>query len=161
MPEEWKTSVVVPIFKGKWDVMDCGAYRGVELLEHAIKIVEIVLENIIKGLVTIDDIQFGFMPGKGTNHALFILKRMQEEFRGREKKLYIRFVDLDKAFDRVPRKGMGTTKERIGTSVGASSDELIRGFKNESWIRDIGRIWGTGWCALRVCAITTDICCCA
>ena len=25
MPEEWKTSVVVPIFKGKGDVMDCGA----------------------------------------------------------------------------------------------------------------------------------------
>ena len=31
--------------------------------------------------------QFGFMPGKGTTHALFILRRMQEEFRGREKKL--------------------------------------------------------------------------
>ena len=27
MPEEWKTSVVIPIFKGKEDVMDCGAYR--------------------------------------------------------------------------------------------------------------------------------------
>ena len=38
MPEEQKTSVVVPIFKGKGDVMDCGAYRGVKLLEHAMKI---------------------------------------------------------------------------------------------------------------------------
>ena len=47
MPEEWKTSVVVPIFKGKGDVMDCGAYRGVKLLEHAMKIVERVLEKII------------------------------------------------------------------------------------------------------------------
>ena len=45
MPEEWKTSVVVPIFKGKGDVMDCGAYRGVKLLEHAMKIVERVLEK--------------------------------------------------------------------------------------------------------------------
>ena len=43
MPEEWRTSVVVPIFKGKGDVMDCGAYRGVKLLEHAMKIVERVL----------------------------------------------------------------------------------------------------------------------
>ena len=65
MPEEWKTSVVVPIFKGKGDVMDCGAYRGVKLLNHAMKIVERVLENRIRGLVTIDDMQFGFMPGKG------------------------------------------------------------------------------------------------
>ena len=47
MPEEWKTSVVVPIFKGKGDVVDCGAYRGVKLLEHAMKIVERVLEKRI------------------------------------------------------------------------------------------------------------------
>ena len=31
---------------------------------------------------------------------------MQEEFRGREKKLYMCFVDLEKAFDGVPRKVM-------------------------------------------------------
>ena len=46
------------------------------------------------------------MPGKGTTDALFILRRMQEEFRGREKKLYMCFVDLEKAFDRVSRKVM-------------------------------------------------------
>ena len=106
MPKEWKTSVVVPIFKGKGDVMDCGAYRGVKLLEHAMKIVERVLENRIRELVMVDEMQFGFMPGKGTTHALFILRRMQEEFRGREKNLYTCFVDLEKAFDRVPRKVM-------------------------------------------------------
>ena len=106
MPEEWKTSVVVPIFKGKGDVMDCGAYRGVKLLEHAMKIVERVLEKRIRELVKVDDMQFGFMPGKGMTDALFILRRMQEEFRGKEKKLYMCFVDLEKAFDRVPRKVM-------------------------------------------------------
>ena len=105
MLEKWKTSVVVPIFKGNGDVMDCGAYRGVKLLEHATTIVERVLENKIRELVMIDEMQFGFMLGKSTTHALFIL-RMQEEFRGREKKLYVCFVDLEKAFDTVPRKVM-------------------------------------------------------
>ena len=105
MPEEWKTSVV-PIFKGKGGVMDCGAYRWVKLLEHAMKIVKRVLENSIRELVMIDERQFGFMPGKGTTHALLILRRMQEQFRGREKKLYRCFVDLEKALDRVPRKVM-------------------------------------------------------
>ena len=52
MPEEWKTSVV-PIFKGKGDVIDCGAYRGVKLLEYAMKIVNRVLENRIRGLKAI------------------------------------------------------------------------------------------------------------
>ena len=87
MPDEWKTSVAVPIFKGKGDMMDSGAYRGVKLLENAMKIMERVLENVMRGLVTIHDMQFGFMPGKGTTHALFILRRMQEEFRERKQKL--------------------------------------------------------------------------
>ena len=55
------------------------------------KIVDRVLENKIR-LVTIDDMQFGFMPGKDTTHALYIFRRMQEEFCGKEKKLYIRGV---------------------------------------------------------------------
>ena len=46
MPEElWKTSIVVPIFKGKRNVINCGAYRKVKLLEHATKTVERELDN--------------------------------------------------------------------------------------------------------------------
>ena len=48
MPEEWKTSVVIPIFKGKEVVMDCGAYKEVKLLEYAMKTLERVLENRIR-----------------------------------------------------------------------------------------------------------------
>ena len=89
--------------------MDCGTYRRVKLLEHAIKIVERVLENRIRGMVTTDHMHFGFMPGKCTTRALFILTRMQEEFRAREQKqynMYMYFVDLEKVFDRIPRKVM-------------------------------------------------------
>ena len=49
MPDELALSVVVPIFKGKWDAMSCGAYRGVKLIEHAMKIVEKVLERRLRG----------------------------------------------------------------------------------------------------------------
>ena len=101
MPEKWKTSAVVPILKGKRNVMDCAVYRGVQPLEHAMEIVERVLENRIRRLIKIDDMQIGFMTRKGTTSALFILRSMQEKFRGREKKLYMCFVDLEKAFDRL------------------------------------------------------------
>ena len=40
MPDDWVLSVVVPIVKGKGDAINCMAYRGVRLLEHAMKIVE-------------------------------------------------------------------------------------------------------------------------
>ena len=46
--------------------------------------------------------QVGFMPGKGTTDAIFIMRHVQERHQSRKKKLYYAFVDLDKAFDRVP-----------------------------------------------------------
>ena len=45
MSDEWKTSVIVSIFKEQGDVMSCGSYRGVKLLEHAMKIVERLLKR--------------------------------------------------------------------------------------------------------------------
>ena len=106
IPNEWKTSVVVPTFKGKEDVMNCGSYRGVKLLENGMKIIERVLERRIRALIDFDDAQFGFMPGKGTIDALFLVRRLQEEHRAKDKKMYMCFVDLEKAFDRVPRRVM-------------------------------------------------------
>ena len=44
----------------------------------------------------IDDMQFGFMPGEGTIDAVFILRRMQEEYSAKQKILYMCFVDLKK-----------------------------------------------------------------
>ena len=51
----------------------------------------------------VDEMQFGFMPDKATIDAVFILRRLQEEYLDKEK-LYMCFVDLQKAFDRVPRR---------------------------------------------------------
>ena len=106
MPKDWKTFVMVPIYKEKGDVTNCGAYRGVKLLEHEMKIVERVLKKRIRALVEVDDVQFGFMPGRGTTDTLFIVRRMQEEYREKDKRLYMCFVDLEKAFDRVLRRVM-------------------------------------------------------
>ena len=47
--------------------------------------------------------KFGFMPGKGTIDAVFIFKRIQDEYLAKQKKLYMCFVDLEITFDRVLR----------------------------------------------------------
>ena len=85
--------------------MTCGLYRGVKLLKHAMKIVERVLERRIRIQINLNKMQFGFIPEKGIVHAIFIISRMQKEYQ-KDKKLYMRFVDMEKAFDRVPRKVM-------------------------------------------------------
>ena len=47
------------------------------------KIAERVLERRMRALVNLNKIQFGFMPGKGTIDAIFIVRRMQEEYQRR------------------------------------------------------------------------------
>ena len=64
MPSDWATSVAIHIFKGKGD-MNHGVHRGVKILEHAMKIVEKVLEMECRNFLMMNDMQFGFMPGKG------------------------------------------------------------------------------------------------
>ena len=73
IPEDWKKSVIVPVYKGKGSPLECGSYRAIKLLEHAMKVLERVLANRIREQVDIDDMQFGFTPGKGTTDAIFIL----------------------------------------------------------------------------------------
>ena len=48
--------------------------------------------------------QCGFMQGRGANDAIFILRQLQEKHLVAGKPLYLAFIDLEKAFDRVPRK---------------------------------------------------------
>ena len=74
--------------------MICGAYRGVKLLEHAIKIVQRVLERWIRMLINLDNMQYGLVIGKDMTDALFILRRMQEDHCVKGKHLCMCFVDL-------------------------------------------------------------------
>jgi len=72
IPEDWKSSVILPIYKGKGDPMACGSYRGIKLLEHAMKVVKRIFEHRIWQQIEVDDMQFGFMKGKGTTDAILL-----------------------------------------------------------------------------------------
>ena len=61
--------------------------------------------------------QFGFMCERGTIDAMFILRRTQEEYYSKGEKLYMYFLVLDKAFDRVPRKVLEWATRKKGIPV--------------------------------------------
>ena len=94
----------VLIYKKKGRVMDCASYRGVKLLGHGMKVRERLLENRLRRIVKVDQTQFGIILGKSTVDAIFILKRMQESYLEKKRKLFISLIDLKKAFDLMPRK---------------------------------------------------------
>ena len=104
IPEEWGRSEIVPIYKQKGDPLECGKYRGIKLLEHLLKIMERVLDQRLRKLIEIDEMQYGFQRGRGTTDAIFVVKQLQEKYLEKQKDLYFAFVDLEKAYDRIPRE---------------------------------------------------------
>ena len=46
--------------------------------------------------------------------ALFVVRRMQEKHRDEERKLYMRFVDMEKIFYEVSRRVMEWTMKKKG-----------------------------------------------
>ena len=65
-------------------------------------------------MVDIDGLQFGFMPGRETIDAIFILRQMQEQYLAKNCQLYMAFIDLEKAFDRVPRTVLWWALRKLG-----------------------------------------------
>ena len=77
---------MVPIFKGKGDIRNRSSYRSVKLLEHGMKVAESDLEKKFHIIVSVDEMQFGFMPERGTIDAVSMLRRIQEEYLAKAKK---------------------------------------------------------------------------
>jgi hypothetical protein len=73
------------------------------LYRPVLKALERVIEDRVRKIVKIDDMQFGFMKGRWTTDAIFIVRQLQK-FLAKKKYLWMAFVDLEKAFDRVPRE---------------------------------------------------------
>ncbi|KAK3568690.1 hypothetical protein QTP86_013449 [Hemibagrus guttatus] len=97
MPEEWRRSVLVPIFKNKGDVQSCSNYRGIKLMSHTMKLWERVVEARLRKVVEICEQQYGFMPRKSTTDAIFALRILMEKYRDGQRELHCVFVDLEKA----------------------------------------------------------------
>ena len=112
-------SIIINCFKAIGDAVERGNFRGLKLLDHLMKVVERVIEKYMREAVNIDDMQFGFMPGKGTMDAIFITCIMQERFLVKKKDLYFTFVDLEKAFDRVPRQVVTWALRRLTWKSGS------------------------------------------
>jgi hypothetical protein len=75
MPDEWRRSMLVSIFKNKGDVQSCTNYRRIKLMSHTMKLRERIIEHCLRGVTNVTENQFGFMPGRSTMEAIFLIRQ--------------------------------------------------------------------------------------
>ena len=78
------------------------------------KVLEHILNTIIRKQKSIDNMQFDFMPGGGATDAIFIIRQLQEKCLHKKKNIYLAFVDLEKAFDRVTHTAIWWAMQKLG-----------------------------------------------
>ena len=56
IPDIWREIILIPIFKNKGDIKNCGNYRGIKLMCHSTKIYERVHDNRLRNIVRISEV---------------------------------------------------------------------------------------------------------
>ena len=117
VPQEFKDSNILPIYKRKGGRSSCDNYRGISLLSTAGKILaRILLRRLLENVTenTLSELQCGFRPGRGTSDMIFVARQLQEKSREQNQPLYMIFLDLTKAFDTVNREGLWLILQKFG-----------------------------------------------
>ena len=115
VPEEWNIGRL-NILPKKGDLSLPKNYRGIMLLENAYKIIAIILHNRLLPIEeSLDhESQSGFRPGRGCMDAVFTIKSAIKKRREHGLETWVLFLDLVKAFDRVPRAALWKVLMKYG-----------------------------------------------
>ena len=149
-PSEWDVGRLV-ILPKKGNLHLPGNYRGIMLLEVAYKIVAIVIHKRLQPLIeSLDhENQCGFRQGRGCTDAVFTVKMALKKRREHNLETWVLFIDLVKAFDRVPRDMLWLILLKFGVSE-KLVDVLKRLHKNFKVTFDVNSISHTMSCTIGV-----------
>jgi len=105
LPDEWKESIVVPIYK-KGDKTDCNYYRGTSLLPTTYKVLSnILLSRLIPyAEEDIEDRQCGFRRNRSTTDHTFCIRQILEKKWEYSETVHQLCIDFKKAYDSVRRE---------------------------------------------------------
>lgn len=116
MPDSWKESAIIPLFKKKGVSTDCKNYRGISLLNTSYKILSAILYNRIMEFVEprIGDYQGGFRRNRSTIDQIFSVRQIMEKTKEFNKIIWFLFIDFKAAYDSIIRKELYLAMEEIG-----------------------------------------------
>ncbi|KAI5747504.1 hypothetical protein M8J77_015356 [Diaphorina citri] len=103
IPKDWELATIIPIHK-KGDNRECSNHRGISLLSIPGKIYSRILETRLRDATEtgLEESQCGFRRGRSTQDLIFTLRQITEKTIKFDSELHISFIDLEKAFDKVP-----------------------------------------------------------
>ena len=105
----------MPIPK-KGDLTQCDNWRGISLLDVTgkifVKIIQSKPQNVAEEVLP--DLQCGFREGRGCANMIFCVRQLVKRAREHNIKLYFLFVDLQKAYDSVPREDLWQALKKYG-----------------------------------------------
>ena len=107
---EWNKGVIKAIYEKKGDKKCPANYRGITLTSCLGKLFTSLLQNRLNKFIEQHSIlnpeHFGFRRNARTTDSLFILRQLLHRYTKQHKKLYVGFIDYEKAFYSVWQFGM-------------------------------------------------------
>ena len=102
IPVDMSRSIFIALPK-KPGATDCELHRTISLMSHVTKLLLRIIMMRVRNKINpeIAEEQCGFVEGKGTTNAIFILRTLIERALQIQKDVYLCFIDYTKAFDRV------------------------------------------------------------
>ena len=106
-PERWTKSIVLPLFK-KGDANNPNIHRGMSLCDASSKVYGTFINLRLPEWVEMNNItcvyQAGFKRNYSTTDRMFTLLALIQTQISLNRKMYVAFIDFEKAFDSVNRK---------------------------------------------------------
>ena len=132
------SSFIVCLYKGKENAWKRGESRVLKPTKQVMKVLERIMDCLIRHLVFIDDSQFGFVPGRDATDAVIVVTQLRV-YLATNKRFYMAFVDLEKAFDGVPRKVIRWALRKLGVDCVTGVGDVCQ------WAEPCLYLWGVQW----------------
>ena len=106
-PDSWRESIIVPLFK-QGNQNDPSNYRGISLCDISSKLYSSIINNRLQEWTEqnslMGECQAGFKKDYSTVDLMYTLMAMIQKQFTLNRKLYMAFIDFEKAFDSISRK---------------------------------------------------------
>jgi Reverse transcriptase (RNA-dependent DNA polymerase) len=143
VPDQFALSLVVPVIKDKsvkTDVFD--NYRPISLVHIFSKVFELCIAQRMYSYFEPDELQYGFVNGRGCQKALFTLQNVVDYYTTRGSPIYMAALDASKAFDRVNHYGLFCKLMKLGLPLYLLNVVINWHLKLKGQVRWNGRLSG-------------------